>query len=186
MSNRKLIFLLVLLIFAATALLPGMDPQNTSREQQEEKQAALRGVENVGVDIDLEALRRNLENLRKVDWSSIHQALTDLPARLTRIQAALEVLPSRLELIETKLENFPQVMEKVERELELLPMRMKGLEKEIHKLENLNLEKMIENALESLEGLDAEIEKSGQKKASPESDSAEKEIGRSRPVSPHS
>lgn len=170
MSNRKLVFLLVLLIFAATALLPGMDPLDSSRERHKEKQVAVRGAESSRVDIDLEALHRNLESLRKVDWPSIHQSLAELPAHLAGIQAELKVLPEQLQTIATKLENFPQVMEKVERELELLPMRMKALEKEIHKLENLNLEKMIEHTLESLEGLEAEIEKSVQKKAAPESD----------------
>ncbi|HDP93943.1 MAG TPA: hypothetical protein ENN40_01120 [Candidatus Aminicenantes bacterium] len=163
MNNRRLIALLAVLFLLAGTLLAASFQENHSQADEVKKQSKMIDMQDSDFDIDLTELRQQLEKLRKIELDAIRKALAEIPGQLEKVRVELANLPAQLKAMNHELKQVPGVLERVEKELDTLPAKLESMGKELEKLKHLNLDKTIEQALESLEGLDERIEKAVEK-----------------------
>lgn len=156
--KRILTVCLAALILMASFLMASGDTEKNRQRKEKKRVDKIVRIDGSDIHIDLSALRGDLKKLTEEEWQSVHKALADLPKTLETVKIELKDLPERLKEVEKELQSLPARIAQVEKELAGLPETLKRMEKDLDKVRELDVDKIVTEALKSLENLDKRIE----------------------------
>lgn len=156
--KRILTVWMAALILMASFLMAATGTEKDHKRKEKKQVEKIVRISGTDIHIDLSKLRGDLKKLTEEELRSVRKALADLPKTLETVEIELKDLPARLKEVEKELQSLPAKIKEMEKELAGLPETMKRVEKELAQVRDLDIDKIVDEALESLKDLDKRIE----------------------------
>lgn len=168
--KRILTVWMTALILMASFLAASVDTDKSAKRKEKKRVEKIVRISGSDIHIDLSELRGDLKNLTEAELQSVRKALADLPKTLETVEIELKDLPARLKEVEKELQSLPAKIKLMEKELAGLPEAMKKVEKELAQVRDLDIDKIVDQALDSLKDLDKRIEAAIERETNKEED----------------
>ena len=157
MKRIVTVWITALILMASFLTAAGDTEKKPQRKEKKRIEKVLR-IQGTDIHIDLSELRGDLKKLTEKELQSLREALADLPETLKAVQLELKDLPTRMQEVEKELQSLPARMAQLEKELAKLPEVLKRVEKELAEVREMDVHKIVSEALKSLDNLDERIE----------------------------